>query len=212
MKKFHLMISTAIVLGAFTACSSSNSGRNDADNLSQYVDSVDHLEPVYTEANWKTIDEGYRDRNREAEKNMASMPADDKEKIEAAQAKYTALKNKYEAKMGEGNKMEVEKDDYKVKLRKDLFNGKLGTDMAFGWMTPANAVETYEKFVKMVENHKNDYTKEDWDEIKVLYKALDTRKEQIDGDISAGDRMKIAGLKTEYKVIKGVHRPLADKE
>jgi hypothetical protein len=212
MKKNHLMIGAAIALSAFTACSSTNTAKNDADILSQYVDSVDHLEPVYTEANWKAIDEGYRDRNKNAENNIASMPAGDKEKVESAQAKYAALKNKYEEKIIAGNKAELDKEDYKVKLRKDLFNDKLGAEMTFAWMTPANAVETYERFVKMVESHKNDYTKEDWDEIKVLYKALDTRKEQIDGDISAGDRMKIAGLKTEYKVIKGVHRPLADKE
>lgn len=207
------MIGTAIVVSAFTACNSSNSVKQDADNLSQYVDSVDHLEPIYTEANWKVIDEGYQDRNMKVEKDMTTMQADDKEKVEAAKTKYAALKTKYETKIEEAKKAnETPEQDYKATLRKNLFNDKLGADMNFGWMTAANVVETYEKFVNVVEDHKNDYTKEDWDEIKVLYTALDTRKEQLDKDISVKDRLKIAGLKTKYKLIKGVHRPLAEKE
>lgn len=213
MKKIQLLIGTAIVAASFVACSDSSTVQKDAENLSQYVDSVDQLEPIYTEANWKTIDEGYQDRNMKVEKNSSTMQADDKEKVESAHVKYAALKTKYETKIDEKKKTESEppKND-NGNLRKALFNDKLGADMSFAWMTAGNVVETYQNFVDAVENHKNDYSKEDWDQVKVMYAALDARKETLDKDISVKDRLKIAGLKTKYKAIKAVHRPLADSE
>jgi hypothetical protein len=40
-----------------------------------------------------------------------------------------------------------------------------------------------------------EYTREDWDEIKVLYEALDTRKNTVEKDLASSDNMKIAGKK-----------------
>lgn len=50
------------------------------------------------------------------------------------------------------------------------------------------------------------YTREDWDEIKVLYEALDTRKNEVEKDLSGSDNLKIAGLKVKFAAIKATHR------
>ncbi|MFT3908524.1 MAG: hypothetical protein QM737_03810 [Ferruginibacter sp.] len=204
MKKIQLMIGAAIIVSAFTACSNSNSANQEANNLASYVDSVDKID-VYTEAKWKEIDNGYEDINMKVEKDLSLMTAEDKEKVEASKTKYAALEKKYEAKIEE-----AKKPDYKVVLRKNLFGDKMPSGVDFGWMTAANVVETYENFVNTVDAHKDEYSKEDWNEIKVIYAALDAKKETLDKDISVKDRLKIAGLKTKYKVIKAVNKPLAD--
>ncbi len=208
MKKIHLMISAVIVASAFTACNSSDTVKKDVENLSQYVDSVDKIEPVYTEANWKSIESGYHDRTQEIEKNKSLLQAEDKATVEASKAKYDALEVKYKAKIEE-----AKKPDYRVVLRNNLFGeNKIGADMKFSWVTADNIKDVYEKFVNTVEDHKNDYTREDWDEIKLLYEALDNRKNEVEKDLATKDNLKIAGLKVKFAAIKSVHRPIAKAE
>src|SRR6185436_17317270 len=85
--------------------------------------------------------------------------------------------------------------DYRQVLRNRLFGeGKIGSDMKFGFVTADNIHEVYKNFVNTVADHKNDYTREDWDEIKVLYEALDTRKNTVEKELPDGDNTKIAGL------------------
>ena len=55
-------------------------------------------------------------------------------------------------------------------------------------------------------HNKDNYTREDWDEIKVLYEALDTRKNAVEKDLSGSDNLKIAGLKVRFASIKATHR------
>lgn len=195
----------AIVSIAFAACNNNtNTGKETAGHFSNYVDSVNKIDE-YTETKWKEINVGYEDINSKVEKDMPSMSAEDKETVKNSKEKYASLKTRYETKIEE-----AKKPDYKVVLRKNLFGDKMPTAVDFGWMTAGNTVETYERFVNTVESHKDEYTKQDWEEIKVIYSALDARKEAIDNDISVKDRLKIAGLKTKYKVIKAVNKPMAD--
>lgn len=103
MKKSSLAALATVVITGFTACNNSenNVAKQDAANLSQYIDSVESAGPVYTEANWNAIDNGYKERATKAEAALEKMDAEDKAKTEASQAKYTALKLKYEAKLKE---------------------------------------------------------------------------------------------------------------
>lgn len=214
MKKIQLMISAAVMVGAFTACNSSTGEKAEAQKdvivLNQYVDSVEQLTPVYTVANWTNIDNGYQERALKAEKNLATLEAADKEKAEASKAKYAALKASYETKLKENEAAEKQAaatPDYRQVLRNRLFGeGKIGSDMKFGFVTADNIKSVYENFVNTVADNKNDYTREDWDEIKVLYEALDTRKNAVEKDLSSADNLKIAGLKVRFAAIKATHR------
>ena len=57
-----------------------------------------------------------------------------------------------------------------------------------------------------IRGYKNNYTREDWDEINVLYEALDTRKNAVEKDLKTSDNLKIAGLKIRYAAINSTHR------
>ena len=112
---------------------------------------------------------------------------------------YTALQFKYEA---DHNKVE------QGALRNRLFGeGVVGKDLRFGFVNSGNAKSVYEKFVNGVSDHRNSYSREDWDEIKVLYEALDNRKNAIEPELSAKDNRAIAGLKIRFASIKAWNRP-----
>ena len=206
------MITAAIVLTGFAACNNSGNetAKQDAANLTQYVDSVESLPPVYTVENWTAIDNGYQERALKAEATIATLAAEDKAKADASKEKYAALKASYEAKLKakeDADKVAASTPDYRQVLRNRLFGeGKIGADMKFGFVTAANIHDVYKNFVNAVEDNKNEYTREDWDEIKVLYEALDTRKNAVEKDLSTADNIKIARLKVRFAAVKATHR------
>lgn len=224
MKKNYLLISTATVLIVFTACKSKENteAMQDATSLNMYVDSVKGLEPVYTVENWTAINDGYQERAMKAEKSLSSLEASDKAKAEASRERYAALKADYEAKLKE-NEMKAATDkassdskistlksdvaDYRTTLRNNLFGeGKIGSDMQFNYVTAANILTVYDNFVNTVADNKKLYTREDWDEINVLYEALDNRKNSVEKDLASNDNRKIAGLKIRFASIAATHR------
>jgi hypothetical protein len=75
-----------------------------------------------------------------------------------------------------------------------------------GFANANNLLSIYRKFVNTVADNKNSYSREDWDEIKVLYEALDTRKNTVEKQLPDGDNTKIAGLKIKFSAIKATHR------
>jgi hypothetical protein len=209
MTKINLILTAVITVTGFTACSNgaTETAKQDAVNLNQYVDSVENLTPVYTVANWSVLDNGYQERALQAEKTVATLEAADKAKVEESKVKYAALKAKYEAKLKENEMAAAATPDYRQVLRSKLFGeGKVGADMKFESVTAANIESVYKNFVNTVSDNKNNYTREDWDEIKVLYEALDTRKNVVEKDLSGGDNLKIAGLKVRFASIKATHR------
>jgi hypothetical protein len=82
----------------------------------------------------------------------------------------------------------------------------IGTDLQFGFVTASNLLSVFSNFVNTVSDNRNNYSREDWDEIKVLYEALDTRKNEVEKDLPKGDNFKIAKLKIKFSTIKATHR------
>ncbi len=71
--------------------------------------------------------------------------------------------------------------------------------MNFSWVNAANIHNVYQQFVHTVEDNKDKYSREDWDEIKLMYEALDSRKNTVEKEgLSSEDNRKIAGLKAKF--------------
>jgi len=214
MTKTKLLIAAAIVSVGFTACNSATKQTKEVEVLNVYVDSVEGLTPVYTTENWTMIDNGYQERALRAEAEYASLDAEGKAKADASKARYEALKARYETnmKLAEANaKMEATANNsspnFRRVLRDRLFGeGKIGDDMQFAFVTADNIRGIYQNFVDVVAENRNSYTREDWDEINVLYEALDTRKNAIEKELKTADNMKIAGLKIKYASIAATNR------
>lgn len=206
MKKINLIIAAALIATGFASCSSqATEAEHDAANVTMYVDSVEKLTPVYTAAYWTTLDEGYQIRVANSDKTIATLEITDKEKLEASKVQFEALKSAYEVKIAENNAAIAA--DYRQILRTKLFGeGVVGNDMSFSFATANNLLSIYENFVNTVADNKNNYSREDWDEIKVLYEALDTRKNVVEKELPKGDNFKIAKLKIRFSSIKATHR------
>lgn len=231
MKKINILFTGILIISAFVSCknSTNDAAKQDVANLNMYVDSVEKANTVYTVSNWSSLDEGYQMRAMQAEKNIAMLEAADKEKLEASKARYATLKANYEAKLKEQeassniklketegklqNEINQNKGttatvpDYRQVLRNRLFGeGKIGADMKFEFVTAQNIYGIYKNFVNTVADNKNEYSREDWDEIKVLYEALDTKKNTVEKDLSGSDNRQIALLKVRFATIKATHR------
>jgi hypothetical protein len=203
IKMNRIFLTVPIIIG-FVACTNNKAGEKAATaELKAYVDSVNSATPVYTAENWAAIDQGYQARALKAEAGLAEMSDENKAELEASKKSYEELKAKYQT--------ELEKNtivDYRVALRNSLFGeGKVGADMTFSFANAANLLSIYQNFVDAVDLNRNAYSREDWDEIKVLYEALDTRKNVVEPDLSGPDNRAIAALKIKYASIYTTNRP-----
>jgi len=208
MTKTKLFIAAAILSIGFTACESKKN--KEIEVLNTYVDSVEGLTPVYTTENWTVIDNGYQERALRAEQEYAALDAEGKARADASKARYEALKAKYELNMKEKAAAEQAANtapNFRKVLRDRLFGeGKIGDDMNFLYVTGDNIRGVYQNFVDVVADNKSNFTREDWDEINVLYEALDTRKNVVEKDLKTNDNIKIAGLKVRFASIAATHR------
>lgn len=206
MKKVTLILSAAILVG-FTSCNKAteDSAQLSVNEFNEYVDSVKNVTPVYTDSSWTAIDNGYQERALKAEAALASLEEKEKAKAEASKATYAEMKATYEAQIQAAKDQRVA--DQKQKLRNNLFGeGKIGSDMSFDFVTAENANEVYDNFVNAVSENKDNYSREDWDEIKVLYEALDTRKNAIEKDLKTNDNLAIAKNKVRFAAINTTNR------
>lgn len=217
MTKTKLLFAGILLSAGMAACQSDNKeAKQHVDMLSTYVDSVEQATPVYTAANWESINNEYQQRVALADKDAAALNDEYKAKAEASKAKYEALKAKYELAIKEQeSKMTASANsNYRKILRDRLFGeGKIGDDMNFSFVNADNILSVYKNFVNTVSDNKDSYSREDWDEIKVLYEALDSRKNTVEKEgLKAADNLKIAGLKVKFVAIKALNRPGAKIE
>ena len=207
MMKITLLISAAVMVG-MTSCKNeaNEQAKTTNEELVEYVDSVKNATPVYTDSVWMVIDKGYQERAIKAEASLANLKEEDKVKTEESKAKYAELKATYETEITKANEDKILVQ--KQKLRNTLFGeGKIGSDMSFNFVTAQNAREVYHNFVEAVAANKEVYSREDWDEVKVLYEALDNRKNAIEKNLAGKDNLAIAGDKVRFAAINSVNRP-----
>ncbi len=199
MKKRNLFLGLALVALVFTSCKDEKAvaAEKSVDTYVVYVDSIGNIEATEVKANWQSIVDSYQIRVTEAE-----MALDNLKEREAAQARIDASKAKFEALKAQ---MEAEMQaqaalNTKQALRNALFGeGKIGDDMNFDWVNKDNILAVYEQFVNTADANKDNYSREDWDEVKLMYEALDSRKNTVENEgLSADDNKKIAGLKLKF--------------
>lgn len=204
MKKGTLLLGIAVIALAFTSCKDEKGAQADkaVDTYVVYVDSIEKL-AIDDKTDWDQIEAIYQLRMSEAEASLANS----KDSIQA-QERMLATKTKYEALKSKMVVAAAPAPSSKQQLRNALFGeGKIGDDMDFSWVTAANIHEVYQSFIHTAENNKDSYTREDWDEIKLMYEALDSRKNTVEKEgLSKEDNRKIAALKFKFGPMLKVNR------
>ncbi|MDO9275261.1 MAG: hypothetical protein Q7T92_06915 [Lutibacter sp.] len=213
MKKRNLFLGLALVALVFASCKDEKAiqAEKSVDTYVVYVDSIGNVEAAEVKANWQAIDESYQIRVTEAEMALENLKEREaaQARIDASKAKYEALKAQMEADM----QAEAVTNTKQV-LRNALFGeGKIGDDMNFDWVNKDNILAVYDQFVSAADANKDNYSREDWDEIKLLYEALDSRKNTVEKEgLSSDDNKKIAGLKLKFAPMLKFNRVSAKTE
>lgn len=209
MKNLKLTLGLLALTTAFVACD--NKKEKEAQKLigeyTTYVDSINALNKEESAKEWAAIQTEQENKKIQAESAVAGV-----EDKTAAQQEIDNATIKFET-----YKIEVEKSQaemHKEQLRKSLFKDNLtGNDLTFAWVNKDNILNVYESFVETVQNNKDTYSREDWDEIKLLYEALDTRKNTVEKEgLSTSDNLKIAALKVKFAPMYSVNRVGAKAE
>ena len=168
--------------------------------LESFVDSLKVVSAEDREANWDKISEDFKTKNANAKNALEGLNQDLKtksqEKLDASNAKY----DEYKVIALTKPVLEPVKPNSSQILRDRLFGaGKIGNDMSFAWVNKDNILKVYNNFFQSYKDNKGDFTREDYDEIKLMYEALDSRKNTVEKEgLSSEDNGKIAVIKIKF--------------
>ena len=211
MKNIQILSAIVLIALGFTSCKDEKQeqAKKTIDSYVAYVDSVKNVAAEDLKADWAAVEAEYDRRAENAQLALANIKDNtaETEKINTSKIKYEEFKNEMAAKL-------APPVSSKQQLRNALFGeGKMGDDMSFAWVDAKNIHSVYQQFVHTVENNKDSYSREDWDEIKLMYEALDSRKNTVEKEgLSAEDNRKIAGLKIKFAPMYTVNRMGAKSE
>ena len=203
------LLGIAVIALVFTSCKDEKetNAQKAVDSYVMYVDSVKSVTAENLENNWDQVEAQYEIKSNEA--RMALADLNDKE---AAEIRINESATKYDE--VKSNLIVITTETNNQKRRDNLFGpGNLNKEMSFAWVNKDNILSVYDKFVNTVADNKDSYTREDWDEIKLMYEALDSRKNTVEKEgLSSSDNMKIAGLKLKFSPMYTVNRMGAKSE
>lgn len=201
MKKsvFTIGILATVAL-AFTSCKDEKATKAEktVNNYVVYVDSLGSVTADDAKANWEAIDASYQMKVAEAETSLTESDNEAlREKLAASKMKYEAMKAKYTAEL-EATKPVVKTPNQMVRDR-FFGEGKVGEDMNFSWVNKDNILKVYQDFYDSYKANKGDFSREDFDETKLLYEALDSRKNTVEKEgLTSEDNNKIASIKFRF--------------
>ncbi|HJR99418.1 MAG TPA: DUF6565 domain-containing protein [Flavobacterium sp.] len=210
MKNLNKFLSIMALVVIMSSCKNEKQemAHMKVDEFKNYVDSVSNVATEETSENWEVIQAKYETTKMEAQEAINQL--DDKMDMQATIDKTNSKYDEYKAKViAEKKTVVVVREDF----RNSLFTEKIGNDTSFMWVNKDNIANVYSNLVTTVDNNKKTYTREDWDEIKMLYEALDTRKNTVEKEgLSSEDNTKIAGLKIKFSTMYRVNRMTAKSQ
>ncbi len=177
----------------------------------KFIDSVTNISQDKVLIDWKNIETIYDTKTNQLNEEIDNL--DEKslfdEKINIANKKYEDFKKNID-----NLKSKFDSENQEIKRRKELFGSDyISDDLKFEWVTKDNILNVYNHFVSTVDKNKDTYTREDWDEIKLQYEALDTRKNTVEKEgLTSDDNMKIAGLKMKFGPMYRLYRIASKSE
>jgi murein L,D-transpeptidase YcbB/YkuD len=199
MKTLNLTLAIVAIAAIFTSCKDDQRdiAQKQVDMYSTYVDSVSNVAAKEIAMNWEVVESDYQKNKNRANNAIVSVEENSEmqESIDESTEQYEAFKLEVEAETEA-----TQAANSKLIMQQSLLgSGFTGGDMKFTWINKDNILSVYDNFVTTVETNKDSYSREDWDEIKLLYEAIDTRKNTVENEgLTSADNRKIAGLKLKF--------------
>lgn len=196
---FVLIASTIV----FIACKDKQQekAQKSLESYKQYIDSVGNVAHEKASPNWETIENKYSNLKMNTQSSLAT--AKDKAVFQMdfdnSSMKYQDYKNIV---------ITEKEKKHKESLNTSLLGPNYKTDnFMFNWVNKNNILSVYKNFVATAQKNKDSYSRENWDEIKLVYEALDTRKNTVEKEgLSKSDNLKIAALKLKFIPIYTLNR------
>ena len=169
--------------------------------LESYVDSLKTVAAADMESNWDQIAADFDRKSTEANAALTNLDEETRnasqQKIDAARSSYDGFKVTLETKAAETTAVSSNPNQM---LRDRFFGaGKVGEDMNFSWVNKDNILSVYDAFFQSYKDNKEDFSREDYDEVKLMYEALDSRKNTVEKEgLSSEDNGKIASIKFKF--------------
>lgn len=208
MKNLKITLGLFAVAISLTSCKDEKKiqAEKDVAMYTNYVDSISSIETDKAAMEWEAIEADYNRLKMNAENGLTEVNETEnlKESIDNTTLKYEEYKIKVVL-----DKEKADMENAKIIMRKTLLGESYdgSKDMSFAWVTKDNILGVYDNFVTTVEKNKDSYSREDWDEIKLVYEALDTRKNTVEKEgLTAEDNRKIAALKLKFAPMYTVNR------
>lgn len=198
MKTIKFTVLVCILGLLFTSCKDEKKqvATEKVEAYTIYVDSIADLDLAVANSNWKNIENGYTTSKNTANENLKDLKKSEslKSDVEEATQKFEDFKVELAEKKQQD--IQIQKNNFRISL---LGKNYPNDDMKFEWVNKDNILSVYQNFVDTAEANKDSYSREDWDEIKLLYEAIDTRKNTVENEgLNSADNRKIAGLKLKF--------------
>lgn len=191
-----LFLGITFTILSFVSCK--NEERENAEvaveDYTKYVDSISKMATSEAIANWESIQADLEKAKAKAEisvKKVSNKKAL-QSSLDEGSIQYGRYKNSI---IAEKQKKEAKKKQ----IQTALFGKTVAKDMKFEWVNKDNILKVYQNFVATVKQNKDTYSIEDWDEVKLLYEALDARKNIVEENgLTRSDYNKISLLKLKF--------------
>lgn len=205
MKTIKFTIALFATALLFTSCKNEKmeQATQNVEEFTTYVDSISNLDMAEAKSNWANIESEYVAFKVTANESTNELTENEELKKDVDEA--TIKFEEYKAQLADKEKQELNtKNDFRISL---LGKNYVNDDMKFEWINKDNILSVYQNFVDTVDANKDTYSREDWDEIKLLYEAVDTRKNTVENEgLSSSDNGKIAALKLKFAPMYTVNR------
>jgi len=213
MKKLQLIFTIIVIALAVASCKDKKQekAQKSFEAYSKYLDSLSNVSQEKAIENWELIENNNAKLKSEAVASLAE--ANDKTQLQSGLDDLTIKFEVIKANVI-SEKEKKEESNSKTKMYESLFGPSyINDDMQFKWVNKDNILSVYETFVNTVQKNKDTYSREDWDEIKLVYEALDSRKNTVEKEgLSSNDNNKIAALKLKFAPMYTVNRIGAKSE
>lgn len=196
-KNIKLILALAFVSLNFVSCKNEEDEKAKVavEDYTKYVDSISKIATSEALTNWESIQVDLDKAKARAEVSLENISNKKllQSSIDKGSVRYDGYKSSI---MAEKHKRESKK---RV-IRNSLFGkSSVANDMKFEWVNKDNILKVYQNFVATVKKNKDAYSLEDWDEVKLLYEALDSRKNTVEENgLTFSDNNKISLLKLKF--------------
>lgn len=145
-----------------------------------------------TKAEWPAVKQEFKARTQGLDRNRNELS-------DSSQQTYGELKNRYqtwEARHEEAHGQPLSRETAATWERRLAGTNKISQ------LKASQLRDTHVRFMENVRARRTDWTLRDWDYAEHVYLRLNDRRQQVLGQLSNSDKMKIAALQVEFNTLR----------